>query len=293
MVSRLSQAFDAALPSELRSNADFTPTLASLVATARQAWPSLDFDDAASVMHLGATRRPGETLTESLAGLHVADLCLAWSAARQSELAMREVEARCFPDLDHAWRRYAYLGRDLDDVRQILRTRLFLGEDGHAPKLLDYRGKGTLRSWMRVVITNLLANVFRRDAKEVPIDDALLLALPDRGDAAEVAHLKDVYREEFRAAFVRAASELTSREKNMLRYAFAENLSIDQIAAIYNVHRTTAGRWLTSAQESLVAAIRKDLTQRLNVSDDELQSALRGVMSQVQITLARYLRVRT
>ena len=152
---------------------------------------------------------------------------------------------------------------------------------------------GTLRSWVRVVITNMLANMFRREAREVPIDDALLLALPDRGDAADVAHLKEVYREEFRAAFERAVSELTPREKNMLRYAFAENLTPEQIGAIYGVHRSTAGRWLSLAQESLVAAIRSDLTQRLKVSDAELQSVLRGVMSQVQITLARYLRVRS
>jgi RNA polymerase sigma-70 factor (ECF subfamily) len=137
-----------------------------------------------------------------------------------------------------------------------------------------------------------VANLATRESKEIPVAEDLLHALPDGSDTLEVSHLRKVYKDAFRDAFVGAVEGLTSREKNVLRYRFADGLSVEQVAAIYGVHRATAGQWLSLARESLATAMRARLVERLHLSQDELHSALRLALSRLDITLVRYLRVR-
>jgi RNA polymerase sigma-70 factor (ECF subfamily) len=290
------EAFFAALAEDLRAEAlaiaDLDARLDGVVERARAAWPRLLDDDRAFVGHVARTRRGADELSAALADLQAPDLCLAWACARGDADAILEIERRSFGDLEHVWRRYPSIRRDLEDIKQTVRARLFVGEGDEPPKIVEYSAKGTLKSWMRVVFTNLLSNLARQGAREIPVDEALLEALPDRAEGVEVRHVKELYREDLRAAFVQAIEGLTSREKNVLRYCFAEGLAIEQVAAIYGVHRSTAGRWLSLARQSLVAALRADLIARLRISDHELESVLRVALSEVEITLAKYLRVR-
>ncbi len=282
------------LPEALRIEAEGLENLARLldeiVNVAGEAWPEL-FDETRFVQYLADTRRATDALGPSLSQIHAADLCLAWASSEGNAVAIARVEVECFGDLEYVVGRYQYLGKDLADIKQSIRERLFVGENGGAPKIRDYSGKASLRSWLRVVFTNFVSNVAGRASREVPVDDALLYALPDTAEAAEIAHLKDVYSTEFRAAFVNAVERLSSREKNVLRYTFADGLTLDEIAAIYSVHRSSAARWLFDARESLGAAMRADLIERLKLSEHEVASILRLAASRVDITLTRYLRL--
>jgi RNA polymerase sigma-70 factor (ECF subfamily) len=292
----LAEAFLDALPSRARTEAEATPELPELLrqvcAAAAQEWPELLDDDASFLAHVASTLREGEPVGAALGRIRAGDLCLAWACARGSRAALEQIESLYFGELRQVLRRHAHLGKDVEDLEQILRTRLFVGEGQTGPKILEYAGTGSLRGWMRAVFANLALNVATRESREIPVADDLLVALPDGGDTLEVSHVKEVYKDAFREAFVRATSELTSREKNVLRYRFADGLSIEQIASIYGVHRATAGQWLSLARESLAASMRRHLVERLRLSPDDMQSALRLALSHIEITLARYLRVR-
>jgi RNA polymerase sigma-70 factor (ECF subfamily) len=61
------------------------------------------------------------------------------------------------------------------------------------------------------------------------------------------------------------------------------------LSTLRNVHVATVKRQLAAARESLQRALRANLTQRLKVSPDELESILRLVQSRFQITVRRLL----
>jgi RNA polymerase sigma-70 factor (ECF subfamily) len=62
-----------------------------------------------------------------------------------------------------------------------------------------------------------------------------------------------------------------------------DGLGIDQIAAIYHVHRATAARQLNQARAALVEATRERMRAALRISEPELESILRMIMSDVTL----------
>jgi RNA polymerase sigma-70 factor (ECF subfamily) len=101
----------------------------------------------------------------------------------------------------------------------------------------------------------------------------------------ELAYFKQHYGAQFRAAFRAAVASLTARERNLLRYSVTDGFGIDQIAAIYHVHRATAARQLRHARRALADATRQRLRVALGVGDRELDSILRVLMSMTDAAL--------
>src|SRR5262249_16886073 len=115
-----------------------------------------------------------------------------------------------------------------------------------------------------------------------------LSALPISGDP-ELDYVKKQYRDDFREAFQTALEQLSVRERNVLRHSFLYDLSIDQISAIYHVHRATAARWIAKAQDKVLAQTKRHLTKRLRLSRSECESLVRSLRSRLDITLRRFL----
>lgn len=291
MTGRAIDVFLSALPARLRSAPDADAALSRALGAARRAWPDY-VDDIALARHLAHQVQENDELPAVLEQLHVADLALADACARGDVRAIADFERLYFGDLERAWRGRSIDASDLEDAKQLLRARLFVGEEDTAPKIVSYAGRGTLRGWMRAVIANQMVNVGRRSGREVPVaaDDAVFAALPGSLDDLETAHMKAIYKDAFREAFLSALEDLSAGEKNVLRYRFAENLSVQQIAAIYGIHRETAGQRVAQARAALEASIRARLVARYRMSEPELRSVLRIAVSQIDVTLARVLR---
>jgi RNA polymerase sigma-70 factor (ECF subfamily) len=171
-----------------------------------------------------------------------------------------------------------------DDVRQMLREKLFVGSAKTAPKIAEYAGTGALASWFRVTAMRTVLNLVR-GAKEVPLDGDMVLDASCGQPDAEMELLKRRYRAEFKAAFAETVRTLAPRERNLLRYAYAEGLGSDDLAVIYGVHRTTVNRWLADVRAALVSGIRAAMTRELRVGKQELESILRLIQSQLEVTL--------
>ena len=114
--------------------------------------------------------------------------------------------------------------------------------------------------------------------------------LPERaGPDAELGFLKQHYAREFREAFDAALAALDVDQRNVLRLHFLDGLSIDQLGRTYGVHRATAARWVVRGRQALLAETRSRLRERWRMSEPELDSVLRQVRSQLDVTL-RWLR---
>jgi RNA polymerase sigma-70 factor, ECF subfamily len=130
----------------------------------------------------------------------------------------------------------------------------------------------------------------RKGKREVLVDDDQLIAQHAISqDDPEIEYMKKTYSNEFKAAFTEALTQLGPREQTLLRYHHVDGLNIDEIGAIYRVHRVTAFRWIEKAKEQLVKATLDTLRTRLKLPADELDSVLRMIRSQIHLSLIRHL----
>jgi RNA polymerase sigma-70 factor (ECF subfamily) len=183
----------------------------------------------------------------------------------------------------------------VSDVKQLVRQRLFVGGGTAGTptspgKISEYGGRGDLRRWVRSVAVRTCLNDLRKGKREILVDDDHLIAqhaVP--GDDPEVEYMKRTYSAEFKAAFSESLAKLGPREQTLLRYHHVDNLNIDEIGAIYRIHRVTAFRWLEKAKEQLVRGTLEILRGRLKLPANELDSVLRMIRSQIHLSLVRHL----
>ena len=101
-----------------------------------------------------------------------------------------------------------------------------------------------------------------------------------------MAYVQRVYKRELQQAFREALASLTSKERNLLRYHYLENLSIDKIGLMYGVHRATAARWINAARENLCKQTRAIACNRISLSEEGFDRILGHIASQIQMNLA-------
>src|SRR5262249_23753239 len=120
-------------------------------------------------------------------------------------------------------------------------------------------------------------------------DDWEIAVVPVAADDPELAYLKARYRAEFKLAFDDALAALTDRERTLLAQYHVDALTIDQLGALYDIHRVTALRWVGKAQARPRELILERLDQRLGLSSSDLRSVMRLVRSHLELSLVRVL----
>jgi RNA polymerase sigma-70 factor (ECF subfamily) len=294
----LVRPFLEAAPAQVRPLLEAIPDLDrrlwTLVAEGRTEWPALAID-AIDVVSFVARQVTADLAEAALDGLRPADLYLAAGCARQLPQAIAAFDRDYMREVDIALARMRIPAPRVADVKQLVRQRLFVGGGtAGAPtspgKISEYGGRGDLRRWVRSVAVRTCLNELRKGKREILVDDDQLIAQHAiAADDPEVEYMKRTYAAEFKAAFSDALGKLGSREQTLLRYHHVDGLNIDEIGAIYRVHRVTAFRWLEKAKEILVRTTLDLLRGRLKLPADELDSVLRMIRSQIHLSLVRHL----
>jgi RNA polymerase sigma-70 factor (ECF subfamily) len=134
-----------------------------------------------------------------------------------------------------------------------------------------------------VVATREAGKTRREDMAELPVDDdALFDRLAPPNDPALSAIKRDGAIA-FKTAFIAALGELERRERTALRLHLLDGLTIDDIAPLYEVHRATVARWISTAKQAVLARTRKRLMQDLRLGADEVDSLIRLVQSRIDL----------
>jgi RNA polymerase sigma-70 factor, ECF subfamily len=260
--------------------------LSELFAAACASRPDLNIDEASFKDFLRA--RPARLEPAALS--HAGDLALVFACERGDASAMRVLENEHLARLGDLLP-VRYRG-EASEVAQILRDRLLVPDATGKMKISEFSGRGDLRSWLRVAAVRIAINLERRHKREVTLreeDHAL-------GDRAvfdlELDHLKRRYSREFKEAFTAALGALEPRTRNILRQHYLDALTMETIAGIYRVHRITVVRWMDQARTELARETRRELSARLNVDKRELESILRLIESQLDVTLRAFLQSR-
>lgn len=286
MDAALHQRLLAALPAD-RAHAFADPTLApTLAAALADVQRTLDFpvDAALFVAALaGALDSPAE-----LATLALADLVLARACADHHAAALRSFERQFGPELDRALARSPGLGLSKSEFRQLALIRLFIHDPPHAAKIASYRGSGSLRAWLRVMVTRWIIDLARRPAApSEPREAPELLDVLADGQDPELDVLRQHYEPQLRDALATAIAGLAVRQRNLLRQRYIHELSVDALARLYDVHRSTLYVWLEQARVSLLQRARDALASKLPA--DRLESVIRMMGSQLELSVQRVL----
>jgi RNA polymerase sigma-70 factor (ECF subfamily) len=259
---------------------DDRTALAEHVAAARATWPTLTWTDADYVAWLTEIGADAAKLAASVPG----EVVLCWAAGRGDPDAQRLFEQQFISQIPAALRRFNDGPSLVDEVAQRMRVKLLVAKaPGAMAPIADYAFGGSLAGLVRVAAVREALSLRRGDKPQAPpetIDE-----LPGELDPV-LRSLKAKYATEFQRAFVAAANELSSKDRELLRLSLSVKASIDDIARIYQTHRATAARWLTSARDALAENTRRHLQQQLKLQPDELTSLLRLVRTEATRMLA-------
>ena len=260
---------------------------------ARAKWPAANITDdqfaAALVSRMGIQK----DITTAWQRLRVEDLFLALWCATGDARAIGAFEQVHRADLDGALARFRKLAVTADELRQTLRIKLFVATDGRPPRIGDYSGFGFLQNWLRVTALRALVDIARsekaRKLEELLADDDMIGTPSLSPDIASKYSREQVSRA-IKSAFAKAVAGLGPRQRNFLRHAQVDGLTLDQIAALYSVHRATVARTLAQARAELTEATRRELGQALGIAEDSLDSVVRGADSRIDLSLSRVLK---
>jgi len=281
----LREAFLDGVPEAERARwdtGDLEATLATVVTTARTACPGVVVADTTFVRYVG--ERTGAE-TSWLLELPAGDLYLACACAAGDAAAIALLEQRYFPAIEAIVR--GKLSATLaDEALQRLREHLFVG-DAH---IRDYAGRGDLGKWLTITAVRAGLRIVRETKREVVADDGELGDLVDTSNEPELALLRAQYREDFKLAFADAFAQLAVRDRNLLRNSVLDRMGIDAIAELHAIHRSTASRWLTAARDDLIKKTKAALRAKLRISPTEVESILKVLADQVDVTLEGLLR---
>jgi RNA polymerase sigma-70 factor (ECF subfamily) len=179
----------------------------------------------------------------------------------------------------------------LADASQAISVQLISPRADGTCGASSYRGKGDLRGWLKVLLTREVLQQMRPEARQQKLKEAAPQSLAEAVQRLdpEALLLESTYRGIFRETFTLALTSLPQKQQQLLRYYFVERMTIDEIGAIYRVHRATISRRITDVRAELLEATRQRLMERLSVSPAEVDSIIRLVDSKLEITFSQLL----
>jgi RNA polymerase sigma-70 factor (ECF subfamily) len=261
------------------ADADVLGTAHALYDAGRAAWPTLAVDPSAFVQHVEwLAKRAGSVPAPA----HAADLYLAFACYAGISAAIQAFSRRFDGTLQKAIARVDGRREFIDEVVQHVREKLFVSKAG-SPKIGEYAGRAPLGAFLRTVAVRTAFNARRSMASGEHASVSENDAEPKPTGDPELAYLKARYKHEFERSFRVAIESLSAHERTLLRLHIVEDFTIDAVARLYGVGRSTAARWIASAREALFHATRADLVTRLRLTPSEIESLGMLVQSQLEL----------
>lgn len=140
---------------------DETTALQEVLRRAQEAEPSVELEPRTFVRYVGERCRGVTDLPEHLSKLHAGDLWLACGCANGDEPAQARFRERFELDLETAIARAEHPDLDLDLLRERLLGTIFSASGEALPRVVEYRGQGSLRGWFRIAIVRHVMTMTR------------------------------------------------------------------------------------------------------------------------------------
>lgn len=246
----------------------------SIFEEGRKAWPQLAVSQA-ELDAFVAGREPTEPPPS-------ADLFLVCACVRGLADAMAALEKSVLA-LIPGWVAKVDPSPDFgDDVAQAVRELLLTGA---SPRLGTYAGKGSLEGWVRVTAVRI---ALKLKARQSPGADASanVAVTPDLGTQVAKAQV----RAEVEQAMESVLASLDTEERAWLKLYYLDGLSLEKVASLFGVHTSTISRRIAALEGHVLAALRERLQHQLRLPLAEVESLIRFVRSQLEVSLGQALK---
>jgi RNA polymerase sigma-70 factor (ECF subfamily) len=255
---------------------------------AREAWPGVEIPDELFLPFLATHLPTALPVFDALEATHVGHLYLAQGCLLGQRLALEALDQNFLRPLVKHIVRAGFPLPNAQEACQRLAMKLLVRDQGKTPRIAQFTGRSDLTAWLRVGGLREAMQSARGVVPKVSIED-VTLELEASGDDPELKLMKETYRQEFGGAFVRALAELTPRERTLLKQYLIDDLTIDQLGALYGVHRATAARWVAHARGELVSRTKVQLMKTLGIGAAEASRIVRLIRSGLNLSVRRHL----
>jgi len=214
------------------------------------------------------------------------ELYLAWACGQRIAGAVEQFEQDYMSKALTAARRYDNSPDFRNEVAQRVRNRLFLGE---SPKILTYSGSGPLLAWLRIAVTRDALDLLEAGKRTKPLGQEMADRLLTDSATPESRLVEATYHPTVQAAVETCLTQLSPRDRTILRLHFVDGANIEQIGAMYRVHRATVARWIVSLREQLLSKVHESLEGTHSLSKSEVRSLWRLARHKIDVSVARIL----
>jgi RNA polymerase sigma-70 factor (ECF subfamily) len=257
--------------------------LIALCGEAAAAWPGVLVEPAVVIGAL-ADKLAGED-PPTLSAAAVTEVHLALACARGDNAAVAAFDRAYLDVVPQALAGMQLPAATVEDVRSMVRDKLLLGEGERPPRILEYAGRGRLRGLVQVTATRTAIDRIRLEEREAELPARELAGPTD----VALSLIKAQYRAAFSAGFAHAVARASRRDRNLLRLHFLGGVTLEQLAAMYSVHRATVVRWLAAARDAVFAATREHVAGEIQAPAEELDEMFDLVKSRVELSVERLL----
>lgn len=273
--------------SALTDTVEVEGCLQMLVAVARRAHPTVALSAQQFIPFLARHLSTDVCSIDALSALHVDELYLVCAYGLGDKVALDVIEGQYLSTARAALLRLRVPTVEIEDLVSELRRRLLEMQDKNSPRR-GYSGRGGLKGWL-VLCAVREAEARKQSARrEQPIEQSWP-EIPGVLSHPDTHVLLTKYKVDFQEAFRDAVAQLTPRERNLLRYCYLSRLTGEQIAHLYRVHRATAARWVTQAQQQLAEKVRDRFVVRVGVAVESLDHIVAEIQSQLSLSLGAIL----
>jgi RNA polymerase sigma-70 factor (ECF subfamily) len=252
------------------------------------AWPTVTVSPDRFARELARRLGPAASL-DAVSRMCATDVYLAIACADGDQVAIKQFEDVVLREVDLTAKKLRATADQAAEVKAELRRVLFVDEPGRPAATRDFAGRGSLRAYVRVMATRALIRAINKGRREEPIGDAEFLDRLAPHQDPELSLLRAQYRGVVDESMRAAIGGLDERSRALLRYQVVDEWTVDEVGRLYDVHRSTAARWIAAARETLGDRIRAELASRLSIGKDEVASIIRLVLSRVDVSLDRLL----
>ncbi len=259
----------------------------------REAWPGVLVPEDTFGRYLGVRSRGQHADScdplEALSNLHVVDLYLACGCVSGIRSAIETFDATFLVKIGTVLK----VGHDpgiVDEVRQVLRERMLVGDGTGLGRLASYSGRGKLAHWVSIAAQRIALEFVRNRASEpTPVSTGEFEQAVGVFPEQEMECIRARYQPERREAFRLAVTALSERDRLLLRLNLVDGISLSEIAVAYRVSQSTVSRWLAAARDQIRSAIERTLADQLGVTPGELASLAAAMLSVFDVTLSELL----
>jgi RNA polymerase sigma-70 factor (ECF subfamily) len=236
---------------------------------------------------------------EALETLAVGDLYLATAMSQGDPRSWALFEERYAEYARRLCHHYIESPERAREITATLAADLFLPRrDGEPARVASYRGFGSLKGWLKVVLYHITQDRYREDKKTVSLDDdsgrgeegtsrAERIESPAPPPDADIVQKR--CHEAFQAALPQAVIVLDDREKNLVQLYFVKGLQGNELAPMFRVHESTVSRWLDKLRLHLKSTIERVAHSRCGMTPRDVRECYEVLGKGLHVSLDRIL----